>query len=176
MLRGSKINLRLMRDSDLDDFVRLSQDVEARGDFFPLNIPTVSGIRKRFAEDGYWSEEFRTMLIVDATTDKMIGSIAAFKPVFYHDSIELGYILYDASRRGEGIMAEAVILFAKYLFKWKNIFRIQLQIETLNIASRRTAEKAGFTHEGTTRKCLVVRGVPVDMEMYSLLRDEMPLD
>ena len=69
-------------------------------------------------------------------------------------------------------MAEAVILFSDFLFRSKNIFRIQLQIEPDNIASRRTAEKAGFTMEGILRQCLVTRGKPRDMVMYSLLREE----
>jgi RimJ/RimL family protein N-acetyltransferase len=172
MLKGTKVNLRLMRESDIEDFTRLSQDVEARGQFFPLEISSVSTVRRRFQEDGYWSDSIRLMLIVDKDTDRMLGHVAAFKGVFYQDTLEFGYILFDTARRGEGIMAEAVLLYADYIFRWKNLFRIQLQIETDNVPSRRTAEKAGFTHEGTIRQCLISRGVARDMEMYSLLRSE----
>jgi RimJ/RimL family protein N-acetyltransferase len=172
MLKGKRINLRLMRELDLDDFVRCSQDVSVRGEFFPLDIYSESSIRKKFQEDGYWSDPVRIMLVVDVKTDRMLGYVAAFKPVFYQESIEFGYILHDVSRRGEGLMAEAVTLFCGYIFRWKSIYRIQLQIETPNLASRRTAEKAGFTHEGTMRQCLVIGCEPRDMEMYSILRSE----
>lgn len=172
MLIGKKINLRLMRETDLVDFIRLHQDVSARGEYFPMHLTSESEIKRNFAQDGYWNEQFRTMLIVDAATDRMLGTIVAFKPVFYQDSFEIGYILHDKARRGEGIMAEAVRLFSTYLFAWRNVERIQLQVETPNIPSRRTAEKAGFTHEGTLRKCLISCGVAQDMEMYSLLRSE----
>jgi len=172
MLKGSQIHLRLMRESDVDEYIRLSHDVAARGEYFPLDLRSEAQIRAKFHADGFWTDDFRTMLIVDAESDRVIGSVGAFKPVFYQDSLELGYILYDTERRGQGIMAEAVRLYCDYLFRWKNIFRIQLQIETPNIPSRRTAEKAGFTHEGTLRQCLVVKGVPLDMEMYSMLRSE----
>ena len=172
MLKGTRINLRLMRETDLEDYIKFSHDVAARGDYFPLNIDSESTIRSKFREHGYWSEAFRTMLIVDAVTDRMIGTISAFKPVFYQNSLEIGYILYDVTRRGEGIMAEAVHVFSDYLFRLLSINRIQLQIESLNIASRRTAEKAGFTHEGTLRQCLMSEGKHNDMEMFSLLRSE----
>lgn len=175
MLKGKKINLRLAKSTDLEDYIRLTQDVAARGQFFPLTINSESVIRSRFQENGFWSEDFQVMLVVDAETDRMVGTIAAFKPVFYQDSIEFGYILHDATRRGEGIMAEAVLLFADYFFKQKNIFRIQLQIETDNVPSLRTAEKAGFTREGVLRQCLISRSEPKDMAIYSLLRSEVEL-
>lgn len=172
MLKGKKIHLRLAKSTDLEDYIRLNQDMAARGPFFPMFLQSESTIRQRFQEHGFWSDDFQLMLIVDATTDKMLGTVAAFKPVFYQDSVEIGYILHDVSRRGEGIMAEAVTLFCGYLFKAKNIFRIQLQIEPDNIASVRTAEKAGFTREGVLRQCLISRGEPRDMVMFSMLRSE----
>jgi RimJ/RimL family protein N-acetyltransferase len=172
MLKGKKVNLRLTRETDLDDYIRLTQDVEARGRFFPLFLQSESTIRQRFREDGFWSESFRTFLIVDPETDRMLGTIVAFKPVFYQQCIEFGYILHDTSRRGEGLMAEAVKLFSNHIFRSENYNRVQLQIDTENTASRRTAEKAGFTHEGTLRQCLFIEGEPRDMEMYSLLRSE----
>jgi len=69
-------------------------------------------------------------------------------------------------------MSEAVTLFCDYIFEWKNVNRIQLQIEPENIASKRTAEKAGFTLEGTMRICLFEASRYRDMEMYSKLRSE----
>ena len=167
MLKGSQIHLRLMREGDLDEYIRLSHNVAARGEYFPLDLRSEAQIRAKFHADGFWTDDFRTMLIVDQETDVVIGSIGAFKPVFYQDSLELGYILYDTERRGQGIMAEAVRLYCDYLFRWKNIFRIQLQIETPNIPSRRTAEKAGFTHEGTLRQWSRSQRVPITGQPFT---------
>ena len=172
MLKGKNINLRLMRQGDLETYIEMSHNIEARGEFFPLQLNSESGIRKRFAEDGFWSDAFHTMIIADKDRDRMLGTVVSFKPVFYQDSVELGYILYDMNARGKGIMPEAVALFVKYIFEWKNIHRIQIQVETLNIASRRVAEKSGFKHEGTLRHCLISRGKPVDMEIYGLTRED----
>ncbi len=95
-------------------------------------------------------------------------------PAAYYDAVELGYILYDANDRGKGYMPEAVLLFAKYLFALKPIHRIQLQIQPGNVPSRRVAEKCGFKHEGTARHAIISNGAPVDIDIWSILRTEMP--
>ncbi len=173
MLKGKNINLRLMRHGDLESYIELVQNVEARGEFFPMRLASEASIRKRFNEDGFWSDEFQTMMIVDRERDRILGTVVSFKPIFYQDSLELGYILYDMHSRGKGIMPEAVTLFMGYLFAWKNIPRIQVQIDSGNVASRRVAEKAGFTHEGTLRQAMINNGKPTDMEMYSYLRTDL---
>ena len=170
MLKGKNINLRLVREKDLERMFDLGQDLDARGEFFPVALPTEATIRKRFAEHGYWGDDFRVMLIVDREEDLMRGLISVFKPVFYQDSIELGYILYDVSCRGKGYMTEAVQLMTGYMFRLEKIYRVQIQMESANVASRRVAEKAGFKHEGTLRHAIVRRCVPVDAEMYGMTR------
>jgi RimJ/RimL family protein N-acetyltransferase len=172
MLKGKKINLRLVRENDLERMYELWQDVEARGDFFPAMLTSEPAMRKRYAEGGYWSEDIKMMLIVDREKDCMHGMVACFKPVFYQDSMEFGYILHDIKARGKGYVTEAVELMTDYIFKFEKVYRVQLQIETPNGASRRVAEKAGFCHEGTLRQCLINRGHPVDMEMYGLTRSD----
>lgn len=172
MLKGKRINLRLLREADLDRYIALSQDVSARGNHFPLEIRSESTIRQRFKDDGFWSDTFRVMAIADVRTDEIIGTVMIFTPTTYYDALELGYILHDVSRRGEGLMVEAVQMACDYLFRWKNIYRIQIQVEAANIASKKTAERAGFTYEGTIRQCLISNCAPLDLEMYSLLRGE----
>jgi RimJ/RimL family protein N-acetyltransferase len=173
MLKGTKVHLRLVREFDLDDYVRHTQNLEALGDYFPLELRSEVTIRQSFQEHGYWSGDRREMLMVDPETDRMIGLIAARKTVSYHESMEIGYILHDISQRGKGITVEAVVLFSDYLFRWLNIPRIQITALSENMASRRTAEKAGYTREGTLRHCFLVEGKARDLECYSLLREEM---
>ncbi|MBS1718191.1 MAG: GNAT family N-acetyltransferase [Armatimonadetes bacterium] len=172
MLKGKKINLRTVRERDLETMLTLSSDMEARGEFFPVYLTTETGLRKRFNEDGMISEEKGNLLIVDKETDEILGSIAYYKPVFFYSAYEMGYILWRTDYRGKGIMPEAVELLTQHLFDAYPITRVQLQIEPGNIPSKRVAEKCGFTHEGTMRQALVMRGKARDISMYSLLRSE----
>jgi RimJ/RimL family protein N-acetyltransferase len=173
MLKGRRINLRTVKRKDLDQYLEFSSDIETRGNFFPLALKTETSIRSRFEKDGFWSEESGLMFIVDNLDDRILGMITFFKPVHYYDAVELGYIVYDSRDRGKGFMPEAVLLFSAYLFAWKPIYRIQLQIQPGNLASRRVAEKCGFKHEGTARQAIIANGTPVDIDVYSLLRSEI---
>lgn len=172
MLKGHKINLRTVRERDLDAFFELSSDVEARGPCFPLIIQTETTLKARFQKDGFWSEDTGLLLVVEKENDRILGSVVHFKPVHYYDAVEIGYIVYDPNRRGKGIMPEALNLFVKYLFDLKPINRIQLQIQKENVGSRRVAEKCGFQYEGTARQAIISRGKPADIDVFSLLRSE----
>jgi ribosomal-protein-alanine N-acetyltransferase len=172
MLKGDKINLRTVRGRDLETFLDLSSDIAARGSHYPLNLQTETSIKARFDKDGFWGEDSGLMLIVDKQTDRILGSIVHFKPVHYYNCVEIGYIVYDPNQRGKGIVTEGLKLFTQYLFDLKPIYRIQIQVEPANTASRRVAEKCGFEHEGTARKAFISKGKPMDIDVFSLIRVE----
>ncbi len=161
-----------MRQKDVESFVELASNIEARGPYYPRKMVTEASVRARVEKDGYWSDESGLMLIVDPETDRILGFIVHFKPTHYYDAVELGYIVFDPANRGKGIVPQAVQLFAGYLFSLKPIYRIQLQIEPGNTGSRRVAEKCGFTYEGTARQAFIGNGKPKDIDVFSLLRSE----
>jgi RimJ/RimL family protein N-acetyltransferase len=71
-------------------------------------------------------------------------------------------------------MTEAVRLFTGYLFDLHKINRIQLTAVVGNVGSKRVAEKCGFKSEGVLRQAMFQMGKNVDIELFSLLRDEQP--
>ncbi len=172
MLKGSSITLRTAREKDLPEMLGLMSDMDNRGPYFPMNMPTETSLRTRYNKDGFWSADFSTLLIVDKESDRILGSVAFFKPVFYLDTIEIGYILYDKESRGKGIMPQAVRLLSRYLFGATATPRLQLQIDKENAASRRVAEKCGFKYEGTAREAMMHRGALCDMDTFALLRSD----
>ena len=171
MLRGKRINLRPIRAADLDAFYAAHIDVGTRGAFFPLGVGSEPKLRAEFAETGFWEREEGTLLIV-TLDDEMAGHIEFFKPVNYWDAFELSYQLYDDRFAGRGFVTEAVQLMVDYLFHAKKQHRIQLVIVPGNAASRRIAEKCGFTLEGTARGAFFNDGRNQDVLIYSLLRDD----
>jgi RimJ/RimL family protein N-acetyltransferase len=174
MLKGKTVNLRTMRSKDLGAYLELMSDIEARGPWYPLRLDTEVSLRTRYEKDGFWSDEFGLLLIVEKDTDRILGIVVCFRPVHYYECLELGYFLFRPEDRGKGIMTEAVAVFSKYLFDLKPFHRLQIQAESGNLASRKVAEKCGFKHEGTMREAFTNRGKPADIEMYSLLRSEIP--
>jgi ribosomal-protein-alanine N-acetyltransferase len=63
-------------------------------------------------------------------------------------------------------------LLARYLFETRKIRRLQFTVVVENLASKRVAEKCGFTSEGIARKAVFLRGQNVGLEWLSLLREE----
>jgi ribosomal-protein-alanine N-acetyltransferase len=171
MLRGERIGLRPMREADLDAFWAAQVDIRNRGAYFPLGVPSESKVRQEFAETGFWQRE-EGMLLIVTPDGEMAGHIEFFKPVSYWDAFELSYLLYDDRFAGRGYVTEAIQLTVDYLFGAKKQHRIQLDIVPENAASRRIAEKCGFTLEGTARGAFFNGGRNQDLLIYSLLRTE----
>jgi ribosomal-protein-alanine N-acetyltransferase len=171
MIRGRAINLRVIRESDLDALLDLDNDLVRKGDHLPHRLTSEPAFRKQLQETGFLSEEAGRLLIVDGE-DRIIGMVGYFRPAHYIDGYELGYGVYEPVRRGRGIATEAVSLLIGWLFSTKKIARIQAVFMTENAASRKVAERNGFRLEGVMRQAIFIQGRSVDVELWSLLREE----
>jgi [ribosomal protein S5]-alanine N-acetyltransferase len=172
MLHGNRVTLRPVRDADLDDLYAAHTNIGNRGSYFPLGVMSETRFRGQFAEHGFWQRE-EGMLLITTPDDEVAGHIEFFRPVNYWDAWELSYQLYDERFAGRGYVSEAVQLMTDYLFGTKHPNRIQLVIVPENAASRRIAEKCGFTLEGTARGAFFNDGRSNDVVIYSLLRGDL---
>jgi RimJ/RimL family protein N-acetyltransferase len=171
VLHGTRVTLRQVRAADLDALYEAHADIRNRGRFFPLGVQSEPAFRKSFDDGGLWSRDEGTLLL-ETPEGEIAGHIEFFKPVVYWDAFELSYQLYDDRFAGRGLATEAVQLMVDYLFDTKKMNRIQLVIVPENAASRRIAEKCGFTLEGTARGAFFNGGRSNDVLLYSLLRDD----
>jgi RimJ/RimL family protein N-acetyltransferase len=171
MLKGKNIYLRTIAEKDIQEFLKLNDDLELRGDYFQLDILTEPSFRKWYNETGLWNDDFGRMLIFDHN-HKMIGYINYFKTICYFDAYEIGYIIYKKEYCGKGYTTEAVKLLCDYLFKAKKITRLEIRCSNENVASKRVAEKSGFVHEGTSKSAFRRAGKLYDSEVYALTIEE----
>jgi ribosomal-protein-alanine N-acetyltransferase len=75
--------------------------------------------------------------------------------------------------RGFGLAAEAVDGLAIALLLEHGLHRVELRVAPGNVASRRVAEKAGFTYEGLLRNAGQVASGRVDLAVWSLVRADL---
>jgi RimJ/RimL family protein N-acetyltransferase len=75
--------------------------------------------------------------------------------------------------RGFGLAAEAVDALAIALILEHGFQRVELRVAPGNTASRRVAEKAGFTYEGLLRNAGHVHGGRVDLEVWSFVAADL---
>jgi RimJ/RimL family protein N-acetyltransferase len=87
-------------------------------------------------------------------------------------SIEVSYAVTPGAR-GFGVAAEAVDALAIALVCEHGFERIELRVAPGNVASRRVAEKAGFTYEGLLRNAGYVHSGRVDVEVWSLVSADL---
>jgi RimJ/RimL family protein N-acetyltransferase len=87
---------------------------------------------------------------------------------------EIGYWV-AADARGRGLCTRGVRLVSQWVIGECGVERLQLRADEQNIPSRKVAENAGFTEEGTLRSSRYNHrlGRRVDFVMYSLLPDEL---
>ena len=172
MLNGESIALRPVRETDLDRLWEFHTDVDNRGSYFPRGVMSQPAFRKEFAENGFWSRD-EGMLVIVSPADEILGHIEFFKTVNYLDEFELSYLIYSTAHRRKGVATESINLLLRYLFESKRMNRIRLVIHPENAASRRLAEKCGFRHEGTARGAWYNAGKHHDVEIYSILHDDV---
>jgi len=119
-------------------------------------------------EAAAWREgSWAVFRIVDAATDQVVGGINL--RFGEHEIAEVSYFL-SAAVRGRGVATRAVRLVSGWAFDELGIERIELRVHPENPASRRVAERAGFTREGVERGSRAwPDGTRFDSIVFSLL-------
>ena len=171
MLKGRNITLRLVADDDLDEMAALLANITDRGEYYPISLRSLTDMRRKVAETGWWENEQGQMLITGGDGTRL-GHIFYFLADKYRGVHEIGYSIFRPADRGKGIMSAALRIFSAYLFEIKPIPRLELLIDVNNAASRRVAEKCGYRHEGVLRQYIFMRGEYHDCDALSLLRGE----
>lgn len=171
MLQGDTIELRLVREADLDALFELMSDLETRGRYFPLGVMGEPTLRSEFEKNGFWDKDEGMLLMVN-NEGVIAGEIEFFPITHYLQGYELSYWVFGTEHSGKGYATEAVKLLVGYLFARQRVNRLQLNIHPDNAASKRVAEKCGFTFEGLMRGCWFHNGRYQDLEIWSILRDE----
>lgn len=172
MLRSDSIHLRPVQRRDLEVLYPLLNDLEHRGAFFPLGVQSEVKFHQDFQEDGFWKKD-EGMLLIVTPDDEIVGEIEFFPITAYLVGYELSYLIFGREHSGKGFASGAVRLLTEYLFARLRINRLQLNIHPDNEASRRVATKAGYTFEGLMRGCWFHQGRYHDLEIWSILRDEL---
>jgi RimJ/RimL family protein N-acetyltransferase len=85
---------------------------------------------------------------------------------------EMAYAVAPQAR-GFGLAAEAVDGLAIALILEHGFQRVEVRVAPGNVASRRVAEKAGFTYEGLLRNAGQLPSGRVDLEVWSLVAADL---
>ncbi len=174
MIRGKNIVLRTFKETDLEAYAEIINDLSHATPYWPASLQSESNLRKEFSEGGFWKDDYKILLITGAE-DRFIGEVTAFNTSPNIQGPEIAYRIFREDDRKKGYATEAVTLFSAYLFRAEpTILRLTAMTRSDNKASIGMLEKCGFQREGTLRDAEMHGGVPHPYELYSLLRAECP--
>jgi len=161
-----------IRELELDDIQEVKlwlNDPIFRSDFIPFDreiseasfaVLLSNSINKQGAE--------KFLVILNDLT--LVGLLLCIKPKKF-DYCEIGYYVVPNQRR-KNIATKALSDLVDYVFKNYRVLRIEAGTSSLNIASQRLLEKAGFTKEGIRRKTLFRNGKWEDSYLYAFVKEE----
>lgn len=171
MIKGNSINLRHVRESDLESLHGLMNDPDHRGPFTRTLIKSPVHLRDEFNANGF-SSESSELFVIASHDDRILGTIGHFATVPYSSARELGFSVFSTKSRDQGIATEAVRLITEYLFHSFPLNRVQICMPTGHKACEQVALKNGYLKEGVVRGSIFVRGEFIDTFLYSILRQD----
>ncbi|WP_159622209.1 GNAT family N-acetyltransferase [Ruania rhizosphaerae] len=107
--------------------------------------------------------------VADKRTDRAVGHAGLSLRALDSGRAVGGYSISPPCR-GRGYAKDALIALTGFGWSIPALHRIELYIEPWNIASIRTAERAGYLREGLLRSHQEIDGVRRDMALYAALR------
>jgi RimJ/RimL family protein N-acetyltransferase len=91
-----------------------------------------------------------TFLLFHKASRALVGACGLHRPVWTVPQVEIGY--WGRTRfGGQGFVAEGVQAMTSFAFERLGAQRVELVTDEANTASRRVAERGGFTLEGVKR-------------------------
>jgi len=115
-----------------------------------------------------------TYAIVDKAAGAALGAASYLRIDPAAGSIEVGSITYSPRLQRTAAATEAMYLMMRQVFEGLGYRRYEWKCNALNAASRRAAERLGFTYEGLFRQAAVVKGRNRDTAWFSIIDSEWP--
>lgn len=181
-LENKNIVLTQLDEIDIELIHSFTSDYSNLTPFFSTNIRSAEYWRNRYREDGLWNENYGMLKIIDKTDDEIAGITWFFKPPSQHSQLEgyeIAFNMFRPSKRDKRFSGQVLKMVSSYLFATYPVARIQstTMLDANDSTIDRVAKASGFYYEGTMRKANFVRGKHIDVQLFSLLREEsIPLD
>jgi RimJ/RimL family protein N-acetyltransferase len=119
------------------------------------------------------SEDPLFFAFVDRARGEAVGLGAYLRIDRENGVIEVGHLAYSPLMQRSPVATEAMYLMMRQAFAL-GYRRYEWKCDALNAASRRAAERLGFSFEGVFRQAIVYKGRSRDTAWYSIIDSEWP--
>jgi RimJ/RimL family protein N-acetyltransferase len=107
-------------------------------------------IHCRNAHANFVARKDLSMFVFDKASGIFVGGVGLHRTVWATPKTEVGYWC-RTSKLGKGNVSEAINALTSFAFTQLGMARVELITDAANHASRRVADRCGFTLEGTLR-------------------------
>lgn len=104
----------------------------------------------RNGEANFLTRKDLPFFVFERSSGRLVASVGLHRTVWQTPKTEVGYWC-RSSETGKGFVTEAVNALADYAFRHLGAVRVELVADEENLASRRVAERTGFTLEAILR-------------------------
>ena len=173
-LTGTHVTLEKLHARHLTDLYASVGSTESIWDFM---IPGPFGSLSEFeaflrkAED---STEDTIYAILLNTSHKAAGIASLSNCSLANRVVELG-LIYGTDLQRTRAGTEVLLLLGELVFTELGYRRLEWRCHSLNLPSKRAAERYGFVYEGMLRQHMIVKGRNRDTCVYSIVDSEWPL-
>jgi RimJ/RimL family protein N-acetyltransferase len=161
----SAADLPLVREATTDPLIPLISTVPASGDDDECLAFIARQGERLTTGAGY------AFAVAERATDQAVGHLYLGLRDVDLGRATAGYWI-ARPYRGRGLAGDALRTLARWAITVPGIDRLELYVERWNVASARTASRAGFVREGLLRSWQTVGDERRDMEMYALVRPQ----
>ncbi|MEW5559463.1 GNAT family protein [Enterobacter asburiae] len=111
--------------------------------------------------------------VIDARSERAVGVVCLMAIDRANGTVEIGHVSWSQRMKRSVISTEVVWLLLQEAFAC-GYRRVEWKCDALNVASRRAAERIGFTFEGRFRQRMVRKGRNRDSDWLSIIDGEWP--
>ena len=111
--------------------------------------------------------------VVDNRSARAVGLVCFMAIEREHGSVEIGHVTWSPRMKKSVLGTEAIWLLLQCAFT-HGYRRVEWKCDSLNLASRRAAERLGFVFEGRFRQKIVRKGRNRDSDWLSIIDSEWP--
>ena len=171
MLKGNRLSLRAIERDDLPRYVTWLNDPQVT-DHLKAYLPFTLDDETDWYEAQRRDHSMQNFAIMINAENVHIGSIGLMKINHREQNAELGIMIGDKTRWGQGYGREAIELLLPFGFTTLNLHRIYLRVDATHPAAIRCYTRCGFVEEGRLRDAVFRQGRFEDQLIMSLLRPE----
>ena len=134
-------------------------------------LTDLDALRAAHAATGLWGQDAGAVAI--EAEGRLVGTCQFYRASPVIHGYELGYLVHDPADRRKGYASAATRLLTDWLMENRPAcHRLQLLIETHNIASWGLAQRIGYRREGLLRAAGFTTDEPEDCYLYALTRKD----